>query len=331
MQLASVQQGLAVSAVAMVFTTPSAFALPADDARQYPARPVRVVIGFTPGGQPDIVARLIAPKLGTALGQQFVIDNRPGAGGVTGAKIVVDAQPDGHTLLVSSSSIAISPAIYAKLPFDTVRDFAGISMAYSAAYLVAATPSLAVKNLPEFVAHAKAKPGQLNYSSAGNGSGMHLAGEILRQTLNIDVVHVPYKGVPEALTDTIGGRVQFTMAPLGASVSLIRDGRLRALAATSPKRLAVYPDIPTVAELGYPGFRWDSWAGVFAPAKTPRSIINKLHHEIVRALNDAEVQQRMGALGMEASPSTPAQLDKFLVDQIALVQRIVTKGGMQVR
>ena len=190
-----------------------------DAARAYPSRPVRVVIGFTPGGQPDIVTRMIAPKLSSALGQQFVIDNRPGAGGVTGTKIVVDAQADGYTLLVSSSSIAISPAVFAKLPFDTVKDLAGISSAYTAAYLLAVTPSLGVKSLQEFVTLAKAKPGQLNYASAGNGSGMHFAGEILRQAMQIDVVHVPYKGVPEALTDTIGGRVQFTMAPLGSSVS----------------------------------------------------------------------------------------------------------------
>lgn len=309
----------------------AAHAQRADDARGYPSRPVRMVIGFTPGGQPDIAARMIAPKLSDSLGQQVVVDNRPGAGGVVGTKIVTDATPDGHTLLTSSSSIAISPSVYARLPFDTVKDLAGISMSSTAAYVLAATPSLGVKNLQEFVALAKAKPGQLNYSSAGNGSGMHFAGEIVKQTMNIDIVHVPYKGVPEAITDTIGGRVQFTMAPLGATVSLIRDGRLRALAVTTPKRVAVHPDLPTVAELGYPGFRWDSWAGIFAPAKTPRAVINRLNRDIVRALNDAEIQQRMNAIGMEASPSTPEQLDKFLADQIALVSQLAKKAGITPR
>ncbi len=303
----------------------------ADDVRGYPSRPVRMVIGFTPGGQPDIAARLIAPKLSDALGQQVVIDNRPGAGGVVGTKIVTDATPDGHTLLTSSSSIAISPSIYAKLPFDTVKDLAGISMSYTAAYVLAITPSLGVKNLQEFVALAKAKPGQLNYSSAGNGSGMHFAGEIVKQTMNIDIVHVPYKGVPEAITDTIGGRVQFTMAPLGATVSLIRDGRLRPLAVTTPKRVPVHPDLPTVAELGYPGFRWDSWAGIFAPAKTPRAVVAKLNREIVRVLNEPEINNRMGAIGMEAAPTTPEQLDKFLVDQIALVSQLAKKAGIVAR
>ncbi len=302
-----------------------------DAARGYPSRPVRMVIGFTPGGQPDIAARLIAPRLSDALGQQVVIDNRPGAGGVVGTKIVVDATPDGHTLLTSSSSIAISPSIYAKLPFDTVKDLAGISNSYTAAYVLAVTPSLGVKNLQEFVALAKAKPGQLNYASAGNGSGMHFAGEIVKQTMNIDIVHVPYKGVPEAITDTIGGRVQFTMAPLGATVSLIRDGRLRPLAVTTPKRIPVHPDLPTVAELGYPGFRWDSWAGFFAPAKTPRAVVNKLNREIVRVLSEPEIQRRMGAIGMEAAPSTPEQLDKFLADQIVLVSQLAKKAGIVAR
>ncbi len=321
----------ALAGIGIVVICTSTHAQPARDATPYPVRPVRMVIGFTPGGQPDIAARLIAPKLSDALGQQVVIDNRPGAGGVVGTKIVTDATPDGHTLLTSSSSIAISPSIYAKLPFDTIKDLTGISMSYTAAYVLAVTPSLGVKNLQEFVALAKAKPGQLNYSSAGNGSGMHFAGEIVKQTMNIDIVHIPYKGVPEAITDTIGGRVQFTMAPLGSTVSLIRDGRLRALAVTTPKRIPVHPDLPTVAELGYPGFRWDSWAGFFAPAKTPRAIITKLNREIVRVLSEPEIQSRMGAIGMDAAPTTPEQLDKFLVDQIALVSQLAKKAGIVAR
>jgi tripartite-type tricarboxylate transporter receptor subunit TctC len=178
---------------------------------------------------------------------------------------------------------------------------------------------------------AKAKPGQLNFSSAGNGSGMHFAGEMVKQTLNIDIVHVPYKGVPEAITDTIGGRVQFTMAPLGSTIGLIREGKLRALAVSSPKRVAVHPDVPAVAELGYPGFRVDSWAGIFAPSKTPRALINRLNRDIVRVLNEAEIQQRFTALGMEAAPGTPEQLDKFLAAQIVLVAQLAKKAGITAR
>lgn len=302
-----------------------------DAARAYPSRPVRVVIGFTPGGQPDIVMRLLAPKLAAALGQQFVIDNRPGAGGITGTKIVTDAQPDGYTLLGSSSAIAITPAVFAKLPFDTLKDIAGVATAYSAAYLLAVNPSLNAKSVQEFVALAKSRPGQLNFSSAGNGSGTHFAGELLKQVTQIDVVHVPYKGIPEALNDTIGGRVQFTLAPVGASVGLVRDGRLRGLAVTGEKRVAIFPDLPTVAESGYPGFRWDSWGAVYAPAKTPRVIVHKLNREINNALNDAEIQQRMTGLGMEVIASTPEQLDKFLGEQIALVMQLAKKAGIQAR
>ena len=300
-------------------------------AQNFPVRPIRMVIGFTPGGQPDIAARMIAPRLTELLGQQVVVDNRPGAGGVTGSRIVVEAQPDGYTLLASSSSIAISPAVYANMPFDTMRDLSGITTTYSAAYVLSVTPSLPAKTLQDFVALAKAKPGQLNFSSAGNGSGMHFAGEMVKQTLNIDIVHVPYKGVPEAITDTIGGRVQFTMAPLGAIIGLIRDGKLRPLAVSSPKRVAVHPDVPAVAELGYPGFRVDSWAGIFAPAKTPRAVINRLNRDIVRVLNEAEIQQRFGALGMEAAPCTPEQLDKFLAGQISQVAQLAKKAGIAAR
>lgn len=303
----------------------------AQPANTFPTRPIRLVIGFTPGGQPDIAARMIAPKVSELLGQQLVIDNRPGAGGVTGSRIVAEAQPDGYTLLVSSSSIAISPSVYANMPFDTMRDLSGITTAYYAAYVLAVTPSLAAKSLQDFVAMAKAKPGQLNFSSAGNGSGMHFAGEMVKQTLNIDIVHVPYKGVPEAITDTVGGRVQFTMAPLGSTIGLIREGKLRALAVSSPKRVAVHPDVPAVAELGYPGFRVDSWAGIFAPSKTPRALINRLNRDIVRVLNEAEIQQRFTALGMEAAPGTPEQLDKFLAAQIVLVAQLAKKAGITAR
>ncbi len=302
-----------------------------DAARGYPSRPIRVVIGFTPGGQPDIVTRLIAPKLGEALGQPLVVDNRPGAGGVVGTKIVADAQPDGYTLLTASSSHAIAPAIYARLPYDSLRDITGISMTSNATYVLAVAPALGVKSVQELVAMAKAKPGQLNYASAGAGSGTHFAGEVFKQATQIDAVHVPYKGVPEALNDTVGGRVQFTMAPLGASIGLVRDGRLRGLAVTSPKRVSVHPELPTVAESGYPGFRWDSWGGLFAPAKTPRAIINKLNREVVRVLNDPEIQQRFTALGMEAAPSTPEQLDKFVAEQLALVMQLAKKAGIQAR
>ncbi len=322
----------AVTPIALVFVMQNAWAQRDHSATQdYPSRPIRVVIGFTPGGQPDIVTRLIAPKLGELLGQQWVVDNRPGAGGTVGTKIVVDAQPDGHTLLTSSSSHAIAPAIYAKLPYDTLRDIAGVSMASAACYVLVTTPVLGVKSVQELVALAKARPGQLNFSSAGTGSGMHFAGEVFKQAMQIDATHVPYKGVPEALNDVVGGRVQFTLAPLGASIGLIRDGRLRALGASSARRVSVHPDLPTIAESGYPGFRWDSWSALFAPAKTPRPIIHKLNRALVQVLSEPAMQQRLASMGMEALPGTPEQLDKFVAEQLALVLQLAKKAGMQAR
>ncbi len=302
-----------------------------DAARGFPARPIRVVIGFTPGGQPDIVTRLIAPKLGELLGQPLVVDNRPGAGGTVGTKIVVDAQPDGYTILTASSSHAVAPAIYAKLPYDSLKDIVGISMTSAASYVLVAAPALGIKSVQELVAMAKAKPGQLNYSSAGTGSGMHFAVEVFKQATQIDATHVPYKGVPEALNDVVGGRVQFTLAPLGASIGLVREGRLRGLAVASPKRAGVHPDIPTIAESGYPGFRWDSWSGLFAPAKTPRAVINRLNRDVVRVLTDPEMQQRFATMGMETAPTTPEQIDKFVADQLALVMQLAKKAGIQAR
>jgi tripartite-type tricarboxylate transporter receptor subunit TctC len=298
-------------------------------AQSYPSRPIRIVIGFTPGGQPDIYARLIATRLTESLHQQVVVDNRPGAGGVIGTQLVADASPDGHTLLSVSSAHGISPAVRAKLPYDTLKDFAGITMTATATYVLVVPPALGLKTVQEFIALAKAKPGQLNFSSAGTGSGTHFAGEMLKQSANIDVVHVPYKGIPESLTDTVAGRVQFSMAPIASSVSLVKEGRLRALGVSSKQRSSIYPDIPTIAESGLPGFDWNSWGALLAPAKTPRSIINKLNREVTRILLLSDVEQRLRALGAEPVPTTPAQLDKFIAEQVRVVAQLAKKAGIE--
>ena len=234
-----------------------ALAQKTDPAAGFPSRPIRVVVGFTPGGQPDIYARLIQAKLTDALHQQVVVDNRPGAGGIIGSHIVVDAPADGHTLLSVSSAHVTSPAVRAKMPFDTIKDLAGITLTANATYVLAVTPALNIKTVQELIALAKAKPGQINFSSAGTGSGTHFAGEMFKQSAGIDIVHIPFKGIPESLTDAISGRVQFTMAPIASSVSLIKEGRLRAVGVTSKKRSSLYPELPTLAEQGLTGFEWD--------------------------------------------------------------------------
>jgi tripartite-type tricarboxylate transporter receptor subunit TctC len=299
-----------------------------DPAAAYPIRPVRVIVPFTPGGQPDIFARMVGEKLTQSLGQQIVVDNRAGAGGMMGSRTVAEATPDGYTLLSVSSAHAIAPAVR-KLPYDTLKDFTGISMLYNAAYLLVVPPSLAVKTVQDLVALAKAKPGQLNFGSAGVGSGTHFAGEMVKYAAKIDIVHVAYKGIPEALTDTMANRVQLFMAPIPSSIGLVKEGKLRVLGVSSPARLSFVPDIPTIAEAGFPGFRWDSWGGMFAPAKTPRAIVTRLNREVVEILNQSDVQKRMRALGAEPAPTTPAGLDKHVAQELAIVLKLAKAAGLE--
>ncbi len=300
-----------------------------DAAANFPSRPIRIVVGFTPGGQPDIYARFIQAKLGEVLHQQVVVDNRPGAGGIIGTQIVVDATADGHTLLSVSSAHVTSPAVRAKMPYDTLKDLAGITLTANATYVLAATPSLNIKTVQELIALAKAKPGQINFSSAGSGSGTHFAGEMFKQSAAIDVVHIPFKGIPESLTDVISGRVQFTMAPIASSVSLIKEGRLRALGVSSKKRSSLYPDLPTIAEQGIAGFEWDSWGGILAPAKTPRAIINKLNREVVKILAMPEIIEKLRALGAEANPTTPEEMDAYVARQLKTAMQLAKKAGIE--
>jgi len=306
-----------------------ALAQKTDPAAGFPSRPIRDVVGFTPGGPPDIYARLIQAKLTDALHQQVVVDNRPGAGGIIGSHIVVDAPADGHTLLSVSSAHVTSPAVRAKMPFDTIKDLAGITLTANATYVLAVTPALNIKTVQELIALAKAKPGQINFSSAGTGSGTHFAGEMFKQSAGIDIVHIPFKGIPESLTDAISGRVQFTMAPIASSVSLIKEGRLRAVGVTSKKRSSLYPELPTLAEQGLTGFEWDSWGGLLAPAKTPRAVINKLNREVVKILAMPEIIERLRALGAEPTATTPEEMDAFVARQLKTAMQLAKKAGIE--
>jgi len=317
-----------IAAAAAGLAVAPALAQP-DAAAGFPARPIRIVIGFTPGGQPDITARLVGPRLAEVLGQQVVVDNRPGAGGVLGARIVAGSNPDGHTLLSISSAHVVAPTVHARLGYDPLKDFAGITQTTSAAYLLVVSPSLEAKTLKEFLALAKARPGQINFSSGSTGSGTHFAAEMLKAAAAIDVVHIPYKGVPEALTDTVSGRVQFFMSPLASAINLVRDGKLRALGVSSAKRVRAYADVPTIAEAGLAGFEWDSWGGFLAPAKTPRAVVNKLNRETARVLALPDVQQRLVSLGAEPMPGTPEQFDRLLAEQLIITTQLARKAGIK--
>jgi len=299
-----------------------------EPASAFPNRPIRIVVGFTPGGQPDITARAISVKLAERVGQPVVIDNRPGAGGTIGSRIVAEAAPDGHTLLSVSSAHAIQPAVYAKLPYDTRRDFAGITTTLTANYMLVVPASLPVKSVQDLLTMARAKPGQLNFASAGSGSGTHFAAELLKSSAQLDVAHVPYKGIGPALIDTVAGRVQFFLTPPATLGTLVKDGKLRGLGVTGAKRTRAYSDVPTIAEAGLPGFRWETWVGMLAPAKTPRAIVQKLNREITAILRMPDVESRFVEMGAEPAPSTPAEFDKLVASEITRVGELARKAGI---
>jgi tripartite-type tricarboxylate transporter receptor subunit TctC len=296
---------------------------------EYPAKPIRIVVGFTPGGGPDITARYIAQKLSESLKQQVVVENRPGAGGTIAAGQVAQAAPDGHTLLSVSSAHAVAPAIYAKLPYDPHRDFAGVTLSAVSKYVLVVAPSLGAKTLQELLGMARARPGALNFSSAGVGSGTHFAGELLKSMAAIDVVHVAMKGIPEALTETVAGRTQFFMAPIANAVNLVKDGRLAGLGVSSPQRDSLVPEVPTIAEAGVPGYESILWFGLLAPAKTPRPVIAKLNGEIARALSEAELRSRWTPLGLEPKPTSPAEFDRLIAADIETFTRLARAGNIR--
>jgi len=295
----------------------------------YPLRTIHILVGFTPGGGPDITARYLAQRLGEAWKQQVVVDNRPGAGGTIAAGTVARAAPDGYTLLSVSSAHAVAAAIYPKLAYDTVKDFAGITQTASSSYVLVVSPALGIHSVGELLALAKAKPGQLNFSSAGVGSGTHFAGEQFKAMAGIDVVHVPFKGIPEALTETITGRVQFFMAPMANGVNLVRQGKLTGLAVTSGRRDPLLPDLPTVAEGGVPGYESILWFGLLTSSGVPRPIVDKLNREVVRILGDAETQKRFAPIGMTPRPMSPEAFDRLIRDDTAVFTRIAREANIK--
>ena len=300
----------------------------AGDAAAFPSRPVRVLVGFTPGGGPDITARYIAQKLTETWKQQVVVDNRPGAGGTVAANTAAGANPDGHTLLSVSSAHAVAPAIYSKLPY-AMRDLAGITLTATSKYLLVVAPSSGARTLKDLVSMARAKPGELNFSSAGVGSGTHFAGELLRSMAAIEVVHVPYKGIPEALNDAVAGRVQFFMSPIANAVTLVKEGKLRALGVSSRARDPLVPDVPTIAESGVPGYESILWFGLLTSAKTPRALVGRISADIGRILREPEVRARWLPIGLEPQPTTPAQFDKLIAEDVATFTKLARAGNIK--
>ncbi|OGA53151.1 MAG: hypothetical protein A3F74_11980 [Betaproteobacteria bacterium RIFCSPLOWO2_12_FULL_62_58] len=307
----------------------SAFAAGHSQAQQaYPTKPIRMICPFPPGGTTDVVARLVAQKLTEAWGQQVVVDNRPGAGGIIGTEIVAKAAPDGYTVLLGSiTTHAVNPALYKKLNFDPVKDFAPVSLVVSSPQLLAVHPSVAAKSVKELIALAKAKPGQLNYASAGTGTSPHLTFELFKSMAGIDVVHVPYKGTGPAITDLIGGQVQMMITGVVALMPHIKSGKLRGLGVTSAKRVAALPDLPTIAESGIPGFDVSSWFGVFLPGGTPKPIVAKMNAEIRKILEVPEVRQRLISQGADPASNTPEEFAAYVKAEMAKWGKVARDTG----
>ena len=299
-------------------------------AQNFPTKPVRMIVPFTAGSATDLLARRVALKMSDNWNQQVVVDNRGGGGGTLGAGIVAKATPDGYTLLVHSIAFAMNAALYSKLPYDPLKDFVPVSQILISTSLLVVAPTLGVKSVKELIALAKQKPGKLTFSSSGVGSGTHLNGEQFRFAAGIDVVHVPYKGVPEPLIDTIAGRIDYFLPPLVPSLPFIRDGRLLALAVSTARRTPVLPDVPTIAEAALPGYEYQAWFGVFAPARTPRPVVEQISREIARIVDLPDIKKQMLNQGEEGRPSTPEEFARFVRAEIEKASKIVKLAGIRV-
>ena len=294
----------------------------------YPVKPVRMIIPFPPGGGTDIVSRQVAARMSEGLGQQVIVDNRPGAGGTIGAELGVTAQPDGYTIVMVSAAYSANPALY-KLPYDPVYGISTISMIGSGPLLVAVNPAVPAKNIPELVAYAKANPEKSNYASAGQGGLSHLATELFNMSTGTQFAHIPYKGTGPALTDLIGGRVQVMFGNVVAAIGHVKTGKLRGIAVTSLKRIPAMPDLPTVAESGLPDYEALVWFGVWAPPKMPKPVVERLNAELRRVVVLPVIRDRLALEGLDAAPSSPEEFTVYLKTDIEKWTRVVRAVGIK--
>ena len=301
-----------------------------DAAASYPDRPVRLIAPFVPGGPTDIVARLVAVRLGENLKQTFVVDNRGGAGGSVGMEIAAAAAPDGYTLVLGSSgNLAVNPALNAKLHYDPIKDFRPLTQTTSGPQILVVSPGVPAKTAQDLIALAKTKPGQLNYASGGTGTTTHLGVELFKLAAGVSIVHVPYKGTGQALTDVIGGQVQMMMASMLPAAPHVKAGRLRGLAVTSLRRSAIYPDLPTLAESGLPGFETTSWHGMLVQARTPKGLTDRIHHELVRALNHPDVKTAFANQGMDVVANTQEEFTAYIRSETQKWAKVIKAIGIK--
>ena len=295
----------------------------------YPNRPIRIIVPFAPGGPADAIARLVATGLQHSLGQPVIVDNRTGAGGAVGADAVAKSPPDGYTLLLCNIGDTMAMSLYKSLPYDFERDFAPVSLLASSPFLVAVNPSVPASTLAELLQLARSKPGTVTYGSAGNGVASHLSGEALNLAAGVKFLHIPYKGQAPAMTDLLGGQIVFMFANPVTTLPFVRSGKLRALAITSPARLATAPEIPTASEAGVPGFEAGTWFGIVAPARTPEAIVNKLSAELSRILKSPEVRANLESQGALTIASTPMEFERRIHDDVAKWRQVITTAGIK--
>ncbi len=295
----------------------------------WPKQPIRLIVPFTAGSGTDIVARTIGERLSVALGQPVLVDNKPGAGGTIGANLVAKSAPDGYTLLVHSSGHVVNPALYGNLPYDTLKDLSGVTTLASLPNVLVVSPTKGYKDAKDLVARVKAKPEAFNYASAGMGSATHINAEKFRMAAGFTATHVPYRGTPEALTETVGGRIDWFFAPIVSALPLIKDGKLQALAVGTPKRSEDLPNVPTTVEAGFPGSEYTFWVGLLAPSATPRPIVDKLNAEVLKILAQKEFKARLGALGAEPMPMAPAAFDAFIKSETEAAAKLVQAAGIK--
>jgi tripartite-type tricarboxylate transporter receptor subunit TctC len=318
-----------IAAALLAALIPFGAAAQGDPAADYPSKPIRILVGFTPGGGPDITARAVAQRLSELWKQQVIVENRPGAGGTLATNLAVRAAPDGYTLLSVSASHAIATAIYSKLPYDTMRDLAGIAQTGTSKYVVVAAPSAGIGSVKELLAAARAKPGQIYFASAGVGSGTHFAAEMFRAMTGIDVVHVPHKGISEAIGEVMSGRIQYTVLPLQNVVTQVKSGKLLGLVVGAPQRDPLLPEVPAAEESGLPGYRPEAWYGLLTASAVPRPIIAKLNREIVRILAEPELKQRWSTIGIDPKPSSPEGFDRLVRDEVELLTNIARAANIK--
>jgi len=296
----------------------------------YPTRPIHLVVPSSAGaGVTDIMARLVGRHLSTRIGQQIVIDNRPGASGILGSQVVSRAAPDGYTLLIANVSLVVNPFLYPKMPYDPLTDFMPVTMVNSAPLLLVVHPSIAAKSVTELIAYAKSRPGQLNYGSGGRGSTPYLAAELFKSLSGIDVVHVPYKGGAPALSDLVGGQLSFMIENMPGTMPYVMAGTLRAIAITSAQRSPLAPELPTMIEAGVPDYEMSGWNGIFAVKGTPREIVETLHSEVAKLLRAPEVRRELAALGAEPVGDTPDEFGAFLKADMARWGKIIQEKGIR--